>query len=144
MELHDYLDHGFRVLSNPTNAESLPEILDNASDVVDTLDPDQKYLDKNHIIELQLAGNKEEELYRELLLGQCHRLYNIMPFMFEAIDDATELLLPDNLTKTDSILKGLVYEIPEEDWSEIEVIGWLDEAAMRQKKHNAFLVGIIT
>ena len=70
MELHDYLDHGFRVLSNPNNADSLPEILDHASDVVDILDPlsssGQGYLDKNHIIELQLAGNKEEELYREL------------------------------------------------------------------------------
>lgn len=136
MELHDYLDHGFRVLSNPTNADSLPEILDHASDVVDSLDPDKKYLDKNHIIELQLAGNKEEELYRELLLGQCHRLYNIMPFMFEAIDDATELLLPDNLTKTDSILKGLVNEIPEEDWSEIEVIGWLYQSYISEHKDS--------
>jgi type II restriction/modification system DNA methylase subunit YeeA len=136
MELHDYLDHGFRVLSNPNSADSLPEILDHASDVVDTLDPDQKYLDKNHIIELQLAGNKEEELYRELLLGQCHRLYNIMPFMFEAIDDATELLLPDNLTKTDSILKGLVNEIPEEDWSEIEVIGWLYQFYISEHKDS--------
>jgi len=134
MELHDYLDHGFRVLSNPNNPDSLPEILDHASDVVDILDPNQKYLDKSHIIELQLAGNKEEELYRELLLGQCHRLYNIMPFMFEAIDDATELLLPDNLTKTDSILKGLVNEIPEEDWSEIEVIGWLYQFYISEHK----------
>jgi type II restriction/modification system DNA methylase subunit YeeA len=83
---------------------------------------------------LQLAGNKEEELYRELLLGQCHRLFNIMPFMFEAIDDATELLLPDNLTKTDSILKGLVNEIPEEDWSEIEVIGWLYQFYISEHK----------
>ena len=138
MELHDYLDHGFRVLSNPNNPESLPEIIDHASDVVDSLDPlsssGQGYLDKNHIIELQLAGNKEEELYRELLLGQCHRLFNIMPFMFEAIDDATELLLPDNLTKTDSILKGLVNEIPEEDWSEIEVIGWLYQFYISEHK----------
>ncbi|AWB57836.1 BREX-1 system adenine-specific DNA-methyltransferase PglX [Colwellia sp. Arc7-D] len=134
MELHDYLDHGFRVLSNPNSTDNLPEILDHASDVVDSLDPEKKYLDKNHIIELQLAGNKEEELYRELLLGQCHRLYNIMPFMFEAIDDATELLLPDNLTKTDSILKGLVNEIPEEDWREIEVIGWLYQFYISEHK----------
>jgi type II restriction/modification system DNA methylase subunit YeeA len=134
MELHDYLDHGFRVLSNPNSPESLPEIIGHASDVIDSLDPDKKYLDKNHIIELQLAGNKEEELYRELLLGQCHRLYNIMPFMFEAIDDATELLLPGNLTKTDSILKGLVNNIPEEDWSEIEVIGWLYQFYISEHK----------
>jgi len=128
MELHDYFDHGFRVLSaaknhsssQPSSQNQLPEILDNASDVADSL-----ALNKSDIIELQLAGNKEEELYRELLLGQCHYLYRVMPFMFEQLDDATELLLPGNLTKTDSILKGLVNEIPEEDWSEIEVIGWL-------------------
>ena len=129
MEIHDYFDHGFRVLSHPTNSDSLPEILNHASDVADSLD-----LDKNHIIELQLAGDKEEELYRELLLGQCHYLYKIMPFMFEEIDDATELLLPNNLTKTDSILKGLINDIPEEDWQEIEVIGWLYQFYISEHK----------
>ena len=140
MEIHDYLEHGFRVLSsantNSNNAEGLPEILDHASDVADILE-----LDKGHIIELQLAGDKEEELYRELLLGQCHYLAKIMPFVFkglafEAIDDATELLLPDNLTKTDSILKGLINEIPEEDWSEIEVVGWLYQFYISEHKDS--------
>ncbi len=129
MEIHDYFDHGFRVLSHPTNSDSLPEILNHASDVADSLD-----LDKSHIVELQLAGDKEEELYRELLLGQCHHLNKIMPFMFEAIDDATELLLPNNLTKTDSILKGLINDIPEEDWQEIEVIGWLYQFYISEHK----------
>jgi len=136
MEIHDYLEHGFRVLSNPSNNDSLPEILDHASDVADTLE-----LDKSHIVELQLAGDKEEELYRELLLGQCHYLAKIMPFVFkglafEAIDDATELLLPDNLTKTDSILKGLINEIPEEDWQSIEVIGWLYQFYISEHKDS--------
>jgi type II restriction/modification system DNA methylase subunit YeeA len=129
MELHDYLEHGFRVLSHPSNPGSLPEILGHASEVADILE-----LDKSHIIELQLAGNKEEELYRQLLLGQCHHLYKIMPFMFEQLDDATELLLPDNLTKTDSILKDLVNDIPEEDWSQIEVIGWLYQFYISEHK----------
>jgi hypothetical protein len=129
MEIHEYLDHGFRVLSHPINPDSLPEILGHASDVADFLE-----LDKSHIIELQLASDTEEELYRELLLGQCHHLYKIMPFMFEALDDATELLLPDNLTKTDSILKDLVNDIPEEDWSQIEVIGWLYQFYISEHK----------
>jgi type II restriction/modification system DNA methylase subunit YeeA len=131
MEIHDYLEHGFRVLSYPNNNEGLPEILDHASDVADTLE-----LDKSHIIELQLAGDKEEELFRELLLGQCHHLYKVMPFMFEEIDDATELLLPDNLTKTDSILKELINEIPEEEWNEIEVIGWLYQFYISEHKDS--------
>lgn len=120
MEIHGYLEHGFRVLSHPKSKEALPEILDHAADVANLLG-----LNKAQIVELQLAGDKQEVLYRELLLGQCHHLHSIMPFLFEAIDDATELLLPDNLTKTDSILKGLISDIPEEDWQQIEVIGWL-------------------
>ena len=36
MEIHDYLEHGFRVLSNPSNNDSLPEILDHASDVTNS------------------------------------------------------------------------------------------------------------
>lgn len=129
MELHDYFEHGFRVLSHPSNQDGLPEILDHAADVADMLG-----LDKAQIIEWQLAGDKQEALYRELLLGQCHHLHNVMPFLFEAIDDATELLLPDNLTKTDSILKGLVNDIPEEDWEQIEVIGWLYQFYISEHK----------
>lgn len=134
MELHGYFDHGFRVISHPASTDSLPEILSHASDVADGLK-----LDKSHIIELQLAGDKEEQLYRELLLGQCHQLANIMPFVFkgltaDSIDDAAELLLPDNLTKTDSILKGLITDIPEEDWNDIEVIGWLYQFYISEHK----------
>lgn len=134
MELHGYFDHGFRVLSHPSSVDSLPEILSHASDVADGLK-----LDKSHIIELQLTGDKEEQLYRELLLGQCHQLANIMPFVFkgltaDSIDDAAELLLPDNLTKTDSILKGLITDIPEEDWNDIEVIGWLYQFYISEHK----------
>lgn len=129
LEIHDYLEHGFRVLSNPSNKDGLPEILDHAADVADILE-----LDKAKIIEWQLAGDKQEILYRELLLGQCHYLHSIMPFLFEVIDDATELLLPDNLTKTDSILKGLINDIPEEDWQQIEVIGWLYQFYISEHK----------
>lgn len=136
MELHGYFDHGLRVLSHPSGNDSLPEILSHASDVADGLK-----LDKSHIIELQLAGDKEEQLYRELLLGQCHQLANIMPFVFkgltaDSIDDAAELLLPDNLTKTDSILKGLIADIPEEDWEDIEVIGWLYQFYISEHKDS--------
>ena len=140
MEIHDYFDHGFRVLSpaksHLSNADGLPEILNHASDVAESLN-----LDKDHIIELQLAGDKEEELYRELLLGQCHQLAKIMPqifkgLAFETIDDATELLLPNNLTKTDSILKGLINDIPEEDWQDIEVIGWLYQFYISEHKDS--------
>ncbi|EGR0983687.1 TPA: BREX-1 system adenine-specific DNA-methyltransferase PglX [Vibrio parahaemolyticus] len=128
MEIHDYLGHGFRVLSHPDNPKSF-EIIDHAQDAADELG-----LDRSRIVELKLAGNKDEELYRELLLGQCHKLHEAMPFLFDALDDETELLLPDNLTRTDSILRGLVDGIPEEDWQQVEVIGWLYQFYISEKK----------
>lgn len=128
MEIHDYLGHGFRVLSHPDNPTGF-EIIDHAVDAADELD-----LDRDYIVELKLAGNKDETLYRELLLKQCHKLHQAMPFLFEALNDASELLLPDNLTRTDSILRGLVDGIPEEDWQQVEVIGWLYQFYISDKK----------
>lgn len=128
MEIHDYLGHGFRVLSHP-NGDKRFEILDHAQDAAEDLG-----LDRDHIIDLMLAGDKNEELYRELLLGQCHKLHEAMPFLFESLNDETELLLPDNLTRTDSILRGLVDSIPEEDWQQVEVIGWLYQFYISDKK----------
>ena len=128
MELKGYLDHGRRVLSAADGSAATPQILE------DCLDIDLPGLDKQLIAELKLDGNKDEELYRELLLAQCHALQQTMPFLFEAVDDATELLLPDNLTKTDSLIRELVDAIPEEDWADIEIIGWLYQFYISEKK----------
>ncbi|NBB34461.1 BREX-1 system adenine-specific DNA-methyltransferase PglX [Pseudomonas sp. BC115LW] len=127
MELKGYLDHGRRVLSHPDQPGSY-QILD------DCLDIDLEGLDKQRIAELKLEGTKDEELYRELLLAQCHALHQAMPFLFEAVDDATELLLPDNLTKTDSLIRELVSAIPDEDWHDVEIIGWLYQFYISEKK----------
>ncbi|HDS1772218.1 BREX-1 system adenine-specific DNA-methyltransferase PglX [Pseudomonas putida] len=127
MELKGYLDHGRRVLSHPDQPGSF-QILD------DCLDIDLEGLDKQHITELKLDGTKDEELYRELLLAQCHALHQAMPFLFEAVDDATELLLPDNLTKTDSLIRELISAIPDEDWHDVEIIGWLYQFYISEKK----------
>ncbi|WP_293648757.1 BREX-1 system adenine-specific DNA-methyltransferase PglX [uncultured Pantoea sp.] len=128
MELHGYLDHGFRMLSHPT-LEGGFEVLDHVPEVADALG-----LDKSRLVEMKLAGDRDEELYRELLLAQCHTLQGAMPFLFEAVNDDIELVLPDNLTRTDSILRGLVDTIPEEDWEQVEVIGWLYQFYISEKK----------
>ncbi|WP_045378177.1 BREX-1 system adenine-specific DNA-methyltransferase PglX [Vibrio campbellii] len=133
MEVNEYLDHGFRVLSKAEGAKFGEgfEILNSAADVADELG-----LNKDQIIDMVLDGNKEEELYRTLLLAQCHQLSEAMPFMFEKLDDATELLLPDNLTKTDSILKSLIDDLPEfeVEWTNIEIIGWLYQFYISEHK----------
>lgn len=129
MELHGYLDHGFRMLSHPETPAAF-EVLDHVPEVAEALLPENKA----QLVEMKLSGNQDEVLYRELLLGQCHALHHAMPFLFEAVDDEAELLLPDNLTRTDSILRGLVDDIPEEDWEQVEVIGWLYQFYISEKK----------
>jgi hypothetical protein len=152
MELHGYLDHGYRVLSttkhtNDTKGENddgklhssfrvvrdfrgseVPEILQQAQYV------DLPGLDQKKVIALKLDGTKEEDLYRLLLTAQFNALSKAMPFLFEKIDDETELLLPDNLLNSDSLIRKLVTEIDEEDWKEVEIIGWLYQFYISDKK----------
>ncbi|EMO3464489.1 BREX-1 system adenine-specific DNA-methyltransferase PglX [Klebsiella variicola] len=129
MEIHGYLDHGFRMLSHPDNPTGF-EVLDHVPEVAEALLPEKKA----QLVDMKLSGNQDEAIYRELLLAQCHALHRAMPFLFEVVDDEAELLLPDNLTRTDSILRGLVDGIPEEDWQEVEVIGWLYQFYISEKK----------
>lgn len=132
MEVHGYFDHGRRVLSSTQAGSHVPQILEECLDI--NLDSDLPSLDKQRIIELKLDGTQDEQLYRELLLAQCHALHQVMPFLFEAVDGALELLLPDNLTKTDSLIRELVGAIPEEDWQDVEIIGWLYQFYISDKK----------
>jgi hypothetical protein len=127
MELHGYIDHGFRVLSHPDGGD-LPEIIEHAEHL------DLAELDKARVVELKLDGTKDAELYRLLLIAQCNALHDAMPFLFEKIDDETELLLPDNLLHSDSLIRELVNEIDEADWQEIEIIGWLYQFYISEKK----------
>jgi hypothetical protein len=128
MELHDgYLDHGYRVLSHPEGS-SLPEILQHAEHITLT------GLDRDEVIRLKLDGNRDEELYRMLLLAQCHELGRILPSIFSRLDDATILLLPDNLLHSDSVVRQLVGGSEEGDWQEVEVLGWLYQFYISEKK----------
>jgi hypothetical protein len=127
MELHGYLDHGYRVLSHP-EGKPTPEILEHAEHL------DLPGLDKQTVIDLKIDGSKEAQVYRLLLLAQCNALHSAMPFLFERIDDETELLFPDNLLHSDSLIRKLVSEIDEEDWHEVEIIGWLYQFYISEKK----------
>ena len=127
MEVHDYFDHGCRVLSN-RNGHAEPEILEKATSVNLT------GLNQDEIVNLKLDGTKDDQIYRKLLTAQCNDLHRAMPFLFEKIDDETELLLPENLLQSDSIVRNLVNEIDEDEWQEIEIIGWLYQFYISEKK----------
>jgi type II restriction/modification system DNA methylase subunit YeeA len=127
MELHGYLDHGYRVLSDPDGGGQ-PEILDHAAEV------DLPGLDKAQVVELKLDGTQDEALYRLLLKAQCNALHQAMPFLFEEIGGADELLHPANLLHTDSLIRQLVESIDEDLWQDIEIIGWLYQFYISERK----------
>ena len=105
-----------------------PEILEHAADV------DLPNFDREKAVELKLDGSKDEELYRLLLKAQCNALHQAMPFLFERIGDETELLLPANLLHTGSLIHQLVESIDEGAWGQIEIIGWLYQFYISEKK----------
>ena len=127
MELHHYFDHGCRVLSHPAGHDE-PELLEKAATI------NLPGLNRDEIVNLKLDGTKDEQIFRNLLIAQCNDLHRAMPFLFEKIDDETELLLPENLLQSDSIVRKLVNEIAEAEWQEIEIIGWLYQFYISEKK----------
>ncbi len=131
MELHGYLAHGFRVLSNPNNSVE-PEILKNLSLAKFDLSLDMDYCDKLK------SDNKIEELFRHVLLKQCQALSKTIPMLFSENTDAYELLLPNTLITGESVLTKLL-EIPEENFlDDVEVIGWLYQYYNTEAKAKVF------
>lgn len=131
MEVNDYLPDHIRVLSSPNN-EFKPEILTTAVNL------DDKHFNKDLILKLIDEG-KQEELYRYLLIAECNALNEILPRMFETMDGYTELILPTNLLKPDSVIGKLISDIPEEDWKDqVQIIGWLYQYYNSELKDETF------
>ncbi|MDR2344799.1 MAG: BREX-1 system adenine-specific DNA-methyltransferase PglX [Planctomycetaceae bacterium] len=128
MEVHDYLSHGYRVFSHRDSEKKQPEILENAEQI------ELSNLDSNSVIEKKLDGNKDIELYQELLLAQCNALHETMPFLFEKVTDETELLIPNDLLHSELLVRKLVKDIDENLWQNIEIIGWLYQFYISDKK----------
>ena len=129
MEVNGYLP--VRVFSSDESKKQEPDIITNA------LSLDFLGIDRDIVIDLKSKG-KDEELYKYLILHLCNYLHEIMPFLFENIEDYTELLFPDRLLHTDSILGDLNGIIAEEDWREVEVIGWIYQYYVAPRKERVF------
>ena len=130
MELRGWLACGCMVLGSESST-GLPAILDHLADLDDTVFPAEVLARAR---ELRLAGDREEELYHLLLIAQCNALHACLPLLFEKVSDTSELLLPDNLLYSESVIRRLVREIPDEDWESVEIIGWLYQFYISEKK----------
>ncbi|RWR04476.1 BREX-1 system adenine-specific DNA-methyltransferase PglX, partial [Siminovitchia fortis] len=133
MEVNDYLPTGVRVFSSIEPGKTEPDALTEVSMLVDELG-----LDELKVYELQDA-NDDEDLFKYILIKQCNKLGEIMPMMFEEIEDYTELLLPNQLLAETSVIHDMVTMIDEENWTkEVEIIGWLYQYYISEKKDEVF------
>ena len=131
MEVNNYLPSHIRVFSDASSAFK-PEILN------DVLHIDLPGLDSGKVAEY-IESNDTEALYRYLLLTQCNALNSALPVMFERMGGYTEMLLPNNILRQDSVLGHMVSDIPEEDWKDaVQIIGWLYQYYNTELKDDTF------
>ncbi|WP_371168794.1 BREX-1 system adenine-specific DNA-methyltransferase PglX [Aliiroseovarius sp. 2305UL8-7] len=84
------------------------------------------------------SNDGQSEAYRMLLVHECNRLHTPLPFMFEAIDDHSELLMPDDLLSSSSILTETRAVMTTEACQDVEIIGWLYQFYISEKKDQVF------
>lgn len=84
------------------------------------------------------SRDAQGEAYRLLLVAACNGWHEHMPFMFEKIRDYTELLMPEDLLSQDSILSRMRSVMADEGCQDVEVIGWLYQFYISEKKDQVF------
>ncbi|MDM8516544.1 BREX-1 system adenine-specific DNA-methyltransferase PglX [Desulfobacterales bacterium HSG16] len=84
------------------------------------------------------SSDPQSEAYRLLVVAACNAHSKIMPYMFERIADYTELLMPEDLLSANSILANTREAMNPEACENVEVIGWLYQFYISEKKDEVF------
>lgn len=137
MEVNEWLPSNTRILSSQEPGRVEPD----AFREVEHLD----YVNQTKVAELRADTgiNASKKLYKYILISQCNVLHKILPGMFEKENDYTELLLPDALLSKGGIVHDLVNKIHEDNFhmekeGQIEIIGWLYQFYISEKKDEVF------
>ena len=124
MEINDMLpltkdnqSLGIRVLSSKDNTPD-PEIMKFTNLFNSNLDIDFK---KEKYAELK----DDNEKFKYILLLVCKKLGRVIPQVFDGITDYIDILIPDNLLNDTGFITKIINEVPEENFNEVEIIGWL-------------------
>lgn len=136
MEVNGYLPSHIRIFTDEAG-NFKPQIMSEA------LHLELRGLNKEKVYELK-NDNKDDELFKYLLITQCNDLSEILPKMFQKISDYTELLLPDYLLREGSVIERMVIQgtsdsIPEADWTDqVQIIGWAYQYYNSEPKDKVF------
>lgn len=140
MDANDFQPLGINILSPAKDSTNVsPQIL---SDIHSGIFPADLKLDKTYINDVLngkiVSANADNDIFRQVLIAVCNDLHCTLPFLFERLDDYSELLLPDDLTSSFSIITDVVNGMSAEDCAEVEIIGWLYQFYISEKKDEVF------
>jgi Eco57I restriction-modification methylase len=126
---------------SPAEGQFQPEILADAK--MGHIDEDMVSESTRQKIFALLDGktpsqDPQGEAYRLLVVAACNYWHSAMPFLFERIDDYTELLMPDDLLSGNSILAYTREAMTPDACEDVEVIGWLYQFYISEKKDQVF------
>jgi len=144
MEVNDYLPTRVRVLSSEKEGKNEPDIVTQAPDVdLDFTDKEREY-----ILDCKM-NNKLDDLFKMLFVKQCNKLSEILPELFEATEDYTELLFSISYVNMEDVVRMLVdgiaeidfkvsLDADEEGYGQVEIIGWLYQYYNTEPKNIVF------
>lgn len=132
MELHGFLPSRVRMLSGVDGSFD-PQCLRAVGEL------DLPGLDVPATLQL-IVQNQADEAYRDILVAQCNELADCLPEVFGRVGGSDALTLPDGLLLRGEhdILYHLVTDIPESDWQDVEVLGWMYQFYNSELKDDFF------
>ena len=139
MDLNGYTR--IRVVSPADEGQFQPEILAEAK--AGHIDPDRVPEAIRQRVQSLLGGqatshDPQQEAYRLLVVAECNRFHQAMPYLFERIADYTELLMPDDLLSGNAVLAYTREAMTPDACKDVEVIGWLYQFYISEKKDQVF------
>lgn len=144
MDAHNYNQ---TLVLTPKEGRAIPEILADALDGV--IDECVGSSDRTRISGL-LSGditsdNAQSEVFRILLVSKCKALGKDLPYLFGTTnDDFSDILLPDDLLSTGSIIAKLLEALDDENCENVEVIGWLYQYYISERKDEVMKKKTVT
>jgi len=134
MDINGYEPLGTSIVS-PIKGGTLPAILQEAKqgNISEELPVQQQRI--YDVLDGRIPStDAQNEAYAALLVGASNHLNNVFPFLFEKIDDYAELLLPDDLISSFSIIEDFRTGMKPEDCQEVEILGWLYQFYISERK----------
>ncbi len=134
MEVNERFADNMRVLSSSNPDRHDPDI------VSQPFSSDLEFTDAERAdITEWKAKNETDKLFRFLLIKRCNQLSKVLPGLFEAKGDESELMMRQSFIDKDGIIYRLVNDIDEEDWKDqVQIIGWLYQYYNSELKDETF------